>query len=266
MIRVPWSPQRVKRRAPSCLDISLVIPAYNEASRLPAFLQRVDAYLKKRGHPYEIIVVDDGSLDHTSETVAALAGRLHHIRLIRLRSNAGKGAAVRLGMQDATGRLQLFADADGATPIDELSRLEQAVAEGADIAIGSRTLASRDPRYTVHARRHRSLLGSLFNAVVRRMGLPNIQDTQCGFKLFRRSVAEDLFSMAGIDGYGFDLELLYLATRRGYRIAEVPVNWSDPPGSKVRPFWKRRLKPFLRRSKRRSRRASLSLADWGPGD
>lgn len=218
------------------LDLSLVIPAYNEALRLPSFLERTDAYLKTRDLPYEVIVVDDGSVDHTGELVETLSRRLSHLRLIRSACNAGKGAAVRAGMQAARGRLQLFADADGATPIEELESLEQAIVRGADIAIGSRVLASRDRRYTVCARWHRSILGSLFNAIVQRLGLQGIQDTQCGFKLFQQSVAQDLFSVAGVNRYGLDLELLYIAKRRGYRIAEVPVNWSDQPGSKVRPF------------------------------
>lgn len=132
--------------------------------------------------------------------------------------------------------MQLFADADGATPIEELSHLESALAAGADLAIGSRALASQDPNYTVQARWHRSVMGSLFNAVVQRLGLRHIADTQCGFKLFRRSVAQDLFSVTCVDGYAFDLELLYVARQRGYRIAEVPVNWTDQPGSKVRPW------------------------------
>ena len=216
-------------------DLSLIIPAYNEALRLPAFLERVDRYLKMRHLPYEVIVVDDGSQDETAALVIAQADRLSHIRLVRSPCNAGKGAAVRLGMLQARGRLQLFADADGATAIEELASLELAIARGADIAIGSRTLASRDSRYSVSARRHRSILGSIFNAVVQRLGLRGIHDTQCGFKLFRQPVAEDLFSVAHVNGYGFDLELLYIAQRRGYRIAEVPINWADQPGSKVRP-------------------------------
>ena len=215
--------------------LSVVIPAYNEAVRLPAFLERTERYLKMRGLPYEIIVVDDGSLDDTAALVTMLSGRLSHIRLIRSTLNAGKGAAVRLGMREAKGHLRLFADADGATAIEELAPLELAITCGADIAIGSRTLASKDSRYTVLARRHRSLLGSIFNAIVQQLGLDGIHDTQCGFKLFRRQAAEDLFSVASVNGYGFDLELLYIAKRRGYRIAEVPINWADQPGSKVRP-------------------------------
>jgi dolichyl-phosphate beta-glucosyltransferase len=127
-----------------------------------------------------------------------------------------------------------MADADGATPIQEIERLEHALAEGADLAIGSRFLGSRDRRYRVQARWHRTVLGNIFNQLAQHLGLEGITDTQCGFKLFPKQVAEDLCSVARIDGYGLDLELLYIARRRGYRIAEVPINWTDQPGSKVR--------------------------------
>ncbi|MCE3222107.1 MAG: hypothetical protein K0S58_287 [Nitrospira sp.] len=216
--------------------LSIIIPAYNEARRLPPFLQRMVTYLDQRRQSYEILVVDDGSEDQTSQAVESLAQQCLQVRLIQLRCNMGKGAAVRRGMQAARGHLQLFADADGATPIEELARLEAALAQGADLAIGSRALASRNPRYRVRARWHRSLLGALFNAVVQRLGIRHIADTQCGFKLFRRSAAQDLFSVTCVDGYAFDLELLYIARQRGYHIAEVPINWTDQPGSKVRPW------------------------------
>ena len=137
-------------------------------------------------------------------------------------------------MLAARGRLQLFTDADGATAITELDRLEQAIRNGADVAIGSRSLASQQHEFEVNARWYRSLLGGCFNALVRLGGIQGIGDTQCGFKLFERSVARDLFSVSTINGYGFDLELLFVAQQRGYRIAEVPVNWTDQPGSKVR--------------------------------
>jgi dolichyl-phosphate beta-glucosyltransferase len=215
------------------VSLSVVIPAYNEARRIPAHLQSVIAYLDGRGLSYEILVVDDGSSDETAALVERAGTQNQHIRLIRLPRNNGKGAAVRAGMQAAQGVLRLFADADGATPILELERLEAAVKDGADLAIGSRTLASRDRRYQVKARLHRTLLGNLFNRIVRALGIQRIHDTQCGFKLFRQAAAQDLFSVGRINGYGFDLELLYVAQRRGYRIVEVPINWSDQPGSKV---------------------------------
>lgn len=216
------------------LDFSIIIPARNEADRILPYLQAITSHLRNRGRASEILVVDDGSTDSTAAVVNAFARTAPEVQLIRLSSCRGKGAAVRRGMQTAVGRLQLFTDADGATPIQELDRLEQAVANGADLAIGSRTLAAKLPGFTVQARLHRSILGMLFNAVVQQSGIRGIADTQCGFKLFRRHVAQDLFSVSSIDGYGFDLELLYVAQQRGYRIAEVPVNWADQPGSKVR--------------------------------
>jgi dolichyl-phosphate beta-glucosyltransferase len=215
-------------------ELSIVIPAHNEAGRILPYLTQVTGYCERQGRSYEVLVVDDGSTDSTSLVVQRLA-RVHSaVRLLRLPTCQGKGAAVRHGMQSAAGCLQLFADADGATPIQELARLEKALAEGADVAIGSRALAARLPNFTVHARVYRSVLGSLFNAAVRQSGIKGIADTQCGFKLFRRVVAQDLFGFASINGFGFDLELLYLAQQRGYRVAEIPVNWSDQPGSKVR--------------------------------
>ncbi len=216
--------------------LSIIIPAYNEARRLPLFLQQAIAYLDRHSRSYEILVVDDGSTDGTAHAVEDTAQRCSNVRLIQLTCNMGKGAAVRRGMQAARGTLQLFADADGATPMEELARLESAITAGADLAIGSRALASQDPAFTVQARWHRSLLGSLFNNLVRRLGEPRFADTQCGFKLFRRPIAQDLFSVSCVDGYAFDLELLHIARQRNYRIAEVPINWTDQPGSKVRPW------------------------------
>jgi dolichyl-phosphate beta-glucosyltransferase len=214
-------------------ELSIVIPAHNEAGRILPYLQQITDYCEQQSRSYELLVVDDGSTDDTTFVVDRFAQVHSAVRVLRLPTCEGKGAAVRYGMQSAVGSLQLFADADGATPIQELGRLEKALAERADMAIGSRALAARLPGFSVHARAYRSVLGTLFNATVRQGGITGICDTQCGFKLFRRVVARDLFGYASINGFGFDLELLYLAQRRGYRIAEVPVNWSDQPGSKV---------------------------------
>ncbi len=218
------------------VEISVVIPAHNEAARILPYLHQIAEHFRRDSRPHEVLVIDDGSTDATAAVVEDFARSAPTVHLIRLPSCQGKGAAVRHGMQLAAGYLQLFTDADGATPIGELARLENALAEGADVAIGSRVLAAQMPDFTVQARFYRSALGMLFNAAVRQSGIKEISDTQCGFKLFRRVVAQDLFAYSSIDGFGFDLELLYMAQQRGYRIAEVPVNWSDRPGSKVRIF------------------------------
>src|SRR5574341_172624 len=217
--------------------LSVIVPAYNEADRIGPYLASIGRYMEQRGTPCEILVVDDGSNDRTGLVVAQVQTDMPVVRLLRLDRNMGKGAAVRRGILEAQGETVLVADADGATAISEVERLEAAIEKGADLAIGSRFLGSHDPRYRVVARWHRSVLGNLFNAIVRRLGISGITDTQCGFKMFRRAAARDLFPLARVNGYGFDLEILYVAQRRGYRISEVPINWTDQPGSKVRVVW-----------------------------
>ena len=214
---------------------SVVIPAYNEALRLPPYLADVVAYFDGRGEPYEVLVVDDGSRDETAARVLEARAAHPPVSLHRLGVNRGKGFAVRAGMRAARGVLRLMADADGATPIGEVKRLEAAIQAGADIAVGSRALS--DPSVSREVRLHRQLSGELFNFLVRRLGVPGIKDTQCGFKLFRGAAADTLFGELRTDGFGFDVELLLLAGRRGYRVAEVAINWADRPGSKVA-VWK----------------------------
>jgi len=218
------------------LRLSVVIPAYNEAGRILPYLSAITKYLEQRSAPSEILVVDDGSTDHTATVVRRFAGETPWVHLVQLQRNTGKGGAVRTGVRAAKGLLVLIADADGATPIAEIERLEAALVHGADLAIGSRYLASRNAQYRVEARWHRSFFGNIFNWLIQQLGLRGITDTQCGFKLFRQDVAQELFSIGRIDGYGFDLEILYVARRRGFRISEVPINWADQPGSKVRVF------------------------------
>jgi dolichyl-phosphate beta-glucosyltransferase len=211
---------------------SVVIPAFNEAERLPPYLHEVVSYFESRGDPYEILVVDDGSRDGTADRALEVGRHTRApVRVIALGGNAGKGAAVRRGMLAAIGDFRLFADADGATPIAELKRLEAALAAGADIAIGSR--AMQDPGVYVVARPHRVAAGRVFNWLVARLGLDGIGDSQCGFKAFTAAAAEALFRRVRTRGFGFDVELLLLARASGFRVAEVPVNWADKPGSKV---------------------------------
>jgi dolichyl-phosphate beta-glucosyltransferase len=209
----------------------VVIPAYNEAQRLPAYLSEVVAYFDGRGEPHEVIVVDDGSADETAARVLEAQAIHQAVTLHRLAENRGKGFAVRAGMRAARGDLRLMADADGATPIAEFKRLETAIQAGADLAVGSRALP--DPSVRREVLIHRKLSGEIFNFFARRMGVGDVTDTQCGFKLFRGAVAEALFGELETTGFGFDVELLMLARRRGYRVIEVAINWADQPGSKV---------------------------------
>jgi dolichyl-phosphate beta-glucosyltransferase len=211
---------------------SVIIPAHDEAERLPAYLREVVGFFEGRGEPYEVLVVDDGSRDATRERVGELQAAHPRLRLIALPHNRGKGYAVRVGMVNARGAWRLFADADGATPIGELARLLPALRAGADVVIGSRALP--DPAVSIRARSHRVWAGRVFNWLVARLGVHGIADSQCGFKCFRAAAAEDLFRALRTDGYGFDVELLLLAQRRRYRVAEVAINWADQPGSKVR--------------------------------
>jgi dolichyl-phosphate beta-glucosyltransferase len=211
---------------------SVIIPAYNEANRLPRFLDSVVAYLEARDEPYEVVVVDDGSTDGTSAVVEA---RRHEtVKLLRRERNTGKGGAVRAGMLWAMGAYRLFADADGATPIEELKRLEPALVGGADVVIGSRVL--RDPGVSVKARPHRVAFGRVFNWFVAQAGLEGVTDSQCGFKAFTALAAGHLFEALTTPGLAFDVEVLLRARAAGYRIVEVPVNWADQPGSKVGVF------------------------------
>lgn len=212
-------------------DLSIIIPAYNEAARLPTTLLLLVAYLEREHLSYEIIVVNDGSSDDTAELVNGFTKLKPEVRLINLPANQGKGAAVRTGVLRAGGERILFYDADGATPIGELPRLMNAMEMGADVAIGSRALASADTKVKTYL--YRMVMGRIFSAIVKILILPGIADTQCGFKMFSYPVARYLFSRQTANGWSFDVELLFLARRAGCRIAEIPVNWTNIPGSKV---------------------------------
>lgn len=214
------------------VDISVVIPAFNEELRLPPTLIQCIDYLEQEKFSYEIIVVDDGSRDGTADMVRRFQRIRPQIMLIRLPRNRGKGHAVRTGALNSHGEQVLIADADGSTPFTELSRLRRAVAERkADVAFGSRALADQD--VVVAAKWYRRIIGRVFNLLVTSLALPGVKDTQCGFKLFTKQAARELFTRQSLDGYAFDVEVLYLARRLGMSSIEVPVNWRSIAGSKV---------------------------------
>jgi len=215
-------------------SLSIVIPAFNEQARLPETLRRIESYVQALNlNFHEILVVDDGSTDATLEGVRRFSEINPCIRSLRNPGNHGKGYSVRHGMLDARGEWALFTDADLSTPIEEFQKLWcAAVRERAEIAIGSRALDRS--LIGVHQPGFRETAGKFFNSVMRvAIGL-QIADTQCGFKLFRSDVARRVFSRQRLERFGFDVEVLFIAQRLGYRIAEVPVRWNHSEGSKVR--------------------------------
>jgi dolichyl-phosphate beta-glucosyltransferase len=211
--------------------ISMVVPAFNEERRIERTITIIAEYMNRQRSPYDIIVSDDGSVDGTGDIVMALQRRPLPIQLVRNPRNEGKGSAVRRGVSVSSGDLVLVTDADLATPIEELEPLLAQIRAGADIAIGSRGM--RESRLVRRQPIYREMMGRLFNVLVQLTILPGVFDTQCGFKLFRGPVARRLFEHATIDGFTFDVEILGLAARAEYRLAEVPVRWSHVNHSKV---------------------------------
>ena len=203
--------------------LSVVIPAYNEEQRLPRTIEQIERNLDSRQVPYELILVDDGSTDGTRQVMDAAAERNPRVRVEALPRNRGKGRALAAGVAVAKGEEVLVTDADLSTPIEELVKLEAALNAGAGVAIASR--AVRGSKIEIPQPVYRVLMGKVFNLIVQAVLLPGIWDTQCGFKLFRADVAKPAFAALTTDGFGFDPEVLYLAKRRGTRIAEVPVVW-----------------------------------------
>jgi dolichyl-phosphate beta-glucosyltransferase len=220
------------------MELTVVIPAYNEAERIPATLTAVADYLAGRGEGFELVVVDDGSEDGTGEVVRAWSeersrsGREEApARVVRI-EHEGKGAAVAAGVRAAAGRLVLMSDADLSTPIEEWPRLRAELANGAKVAIGSRQMAgARIERHQPWARHQ---LGLLFGWLVRRLFPMGVIDSQCGFKAFEAAAAKELFAEARTRGYCFDVEIILRARARGYGVAEVPVRWRNHPDSRVK--------------------------------
>ena len=222
------------------VDLSIVVPAYNEEHRLPPTLARLSAYLASQPLRWEIVVVDDGSRDATCAVVESAMATIPNLRLVRQTPNRGKGAAVRLGMLSARGQIRVMSDADGSMSPDQLPRLlAPLIACTAEIAIGSRY--AEGAKTDVKQPLYRVLWSRLANRVIQRSLVPGVRDTQCGFKAFTAEAARALFELGRIDGWAFDLEILALARRAGYSIAEVGVEWTDDRRSRVNPLkdmWK----------------------------
>jgi glycosyltransferase involved in cell wall biosynthesis len=216
----------------SGIYLSVVIPVYNESARISRSLPQVIEYLRGRPEPCELIVVDDGSTDGTAGRVREILAEVPEARIISYSPNRGKGHAVRQGMLAARGNYVLFSDADLSAPISEARRILEPLDDGYDVVIGSRAL--KREWIEVHQSRLREAAGKLFNLFLWAItGLP-FQDTQCGFKAFRREAAQKIFALQTIDGFGFDPEVLFLARKLGYRTLEIPVHWAHSEGTKVR--------------------------------
>jgi dolichyl-phosphate beta-glucosyltransferase len=215
------------------MHLSLIIPAYNEAERIAATLQKADRYLTQQSYSSEIIVVDDGSTDTTVEVVRAtsLGTPLH---LETLHPNRGKGTAVRQGMACAKGKIRLFFDADASTPIEEVDKIWPCFEEGADIVIGSRALPNSE--VLLHQAWYREFMGRINNFLLRLLGITRFYDTQCGFKAFTEKACAVVFPRQTIERFNFDPELLYIAAKHGLKIVEIPVRWENSPASRLHPI------------------------------
>lgn len=213
------------------LDLAIIVPAYNEARRLPASLDALCAYLSASRLSWEVRVVDDGSQDETTAVVAAAARNEPRIVLQR-EPHRGKGGTVRAGMLASRANLRFLCDADLSMPIDELGKFLAQVPASADVAIGCRESAGAR---RVGEPEQRHTMGRAFNGLVRQLLLPGFQDTQCGFKLFSAAAATAVFERVTIDGWAFDVEALFIAGRLGYRVSVVPIIWHYAAESRVSP-------------------------------
>ena len=212
-------------------SLSVVIPAYNESQRIKSTVDIILKYLKNWKIKFEIIVVDDGSIDNTVDEVKKINKK--NIKLIKKERNYGKGYSVKNGILNSRYEYVLFSDADLSTPIDMLDRFEKYI-DNYDIVIGSRALSGSDIK--IKQPFYREFMGKIFNKFVRLFTVRGINDTQCGFKLFKGNIAKKIFERATLDGFGFDVEILYIAKLNGIKIIEVPVIWRNSKLSKVRPI------------------------------
>lgn len=215
-------------------ELSVVIPVYNEEKRIGKTLAASLAYLKRRRIAAEVLVVDDGSKDKTLGTVAKFKGQAKgklSLKILKHGVNRGKGAAVKTGALAAKGATVLYMDADNATALSEFERFRPALQKGADVVVGSRAVDRKTVK--VHQPFYREAMGRVFNYLVRLITVSGVKDTQCGFKAFRRKAADRIFPLQTIERFGFDVELLYIAQKHGFSIAEISVQWFDALGSKV---------------------------------
>ncbi len=215
-------------------DLSVVVPAYNEAARLPAALAVVVPWLEENRPSFELILVDDGSTDGTLGCMRHWAECHSRIRIVAQARNRGKGRALAEGVKVSLGRRVLVSDTDFSTPITDLPKLEEALDAGADVAIGSRAV----PGSMIEVRQpvYRVLGGRALNFFIQALALPGIHDSQCGFKLFGGDLARDVFGRLRIDGFAYDVEVLWRARQTGCRVVEVPVRWAHKEDSRVSPF------------------------------
>jgi len=216
------------------MKLSVIIPAFNEEARLPTTLREAHAWLTEKhgGEAFEILVVDDGSTDATCKRVHELKPVMPELKLLEQSENRGKGAAVRRGMLEATGDIRLFMDADHSTHVNEAEKVLPAIAAGADVVVASRQHPESD--ISEHQSWLRENMGKSFNLLMRSMVGLDMQDTQCGFKAFTAKATEAIFSRQKLEGFSFDVEILFLAHKLGFSTVEIPVRWVNEPNSRVR--------------------------------
>ena len=211
--------------------LSIVIPAYNEEKRISKTLLEVNKFLAVQNYSYEIIVSDDGSKDDTVKLVKSLEEKVKNLRIIDNKENHGKGYVVRQGIIEAKGEYRLFMDADNATTVDQVENLLPFFKNGYDVVIGDRDL--KESEIKKHQSRFKEILGDMANVLIQILAVPGIKDTQCGFKCFSAKFAENIFPKLKVDRWGFDIEILALARKFGYKIKTVPVVWINDEESKV---------------------------------
>jgi len=215
--------------------LSIVIPAYNEEKRLQSTLEKIYSYLKGKDYEYEVILIDDGSFDRTADiALGSELNRAGKLLLLKNEKNKGKGFSIKRGILVSRAEFVLFTDSDLSTPIEEVDELFLSIQSGYDVVIGSRSIEGAEVR--VHQPFYRELMGKVFNVLVQIFVLKGFIDTQCGFKLFKADAAKTIAKELKIDRFGFDVEMLYLAQKKKYRIKEVPVIWLNSPTSKVNPI------------------------------